>query len=166
MEGCVMSIDPNAVENSPEYDALLDADVREDAAGVASTTREADVVRITGNAGDVHARMVNVENGGVARATSEALTLNIRNGGVGLAAANTFDALLENSGVGMVAARAATLKGGRTAFVLAGKVQLNEGARVLFDVRAGIIAGVLAGAVFGVIYGAARWMLKARTRAR
>ncbi len=160
-----MSIDSNTVENSPQYDAFLDADVREDtAAGVSSTAREADVVHITGNAGDVHARMVNVENGGVARATSEALTLNIRNGGVGFAAANTFDALLENSGAGMIVARSATLKGGRVAMVMAGKVELSDGARVLFDMRAGLIAGVLAGGVFGAIYTAVRWMLRPRSR--
>jgi len=156
-----MSIDPNATENSPQYDAILDADERADVeAGAATTVQDADVVHITGNAGDVHARMVNVENGGVARATSEALTLNIRNGGVGMAAANTFDALLENSGVGMVAARTATIKNGRVAMMMAGRVELTDGARVLFDLRAGLIAGALAGAVFGAIYTAVGWMLR------
>jgi hypothetical protein len=151
-----MTIDPQATENSPQYDAVLDSDERVDAPTNVSTAQDADVVHITGNAGDVHARIVTVENGGVARATSEALTLNVRNGGVGAAAANTFDALLENSGVGAVAARSVTIKGGRVAMMAAGSVTLSEGARVLFDMRAGVLAGLVAGLVLGATYVAAR----------
>jgi len=157
-----MVIDPDTAENSPQYDAVLDADERVDIdAATKATVQDADTVHITGNAGDVHARMVTVTNGGVARATSEALTLNVRNGGVGAAAAGSFDALLENSGVGAVAARSATIKGGRVAVMAAGSVTLSEGARVLFDMRAGAVAGLVTGIVLGAAYIGARLLGRA-----
>lgn len=154
-----MSNETTLPETASEYDALLDADVRDEAQLPPVAPVQADTVNITGNAGDVRARLVNVTNGGIAQVRAEALTVTLKNSGIGAAAAQTFDATLENSVIGALAARRVETKGGSIAVLAAGKVELKDNARVLFDLRAGALAGVVAGSLFGVIYGVMRFLL-------
>jgi hypothetical protein len=154
-----MSVETTIPETASEYDALLDEDVRDEAQLPPVAPVQADTVNITGNAGDVQARLVNVDHGGIAQVRAEALTVTVKNSGIGAAAAGTFDATLENSGIGALAARKAEIKGGSIAVLAAAQVELKDNARVMFDLRAGALAGVVAGSLFGIIYGVMRLLL-------
>ncbi len=114
----------------------------------------ADTVNLTGNAGEVHARIVNVDRGAIARLQGEAVTVTLKNSGIGAAAADVFDATLEQSGIGAVAARKAKLKGGSISVLAAYNVELEDGAKVYFDLRAGALAGVIVGGMLSAVYGA------------
>jgi hypothetical protein len=108
---------------------------------------EADTVTVTGQVNEVRARVVNVDKGGIARLQAEEVTITLKNGGIGAVAAKSLTATLEGSGIGAIAARKAEVKGGAISMLAATNVELKDGAKVYFDLRAGALAGVIAGSL-------------------
>lgn len=112
---------------------------------------KADTVNLTGNAGSVQARLVNLNNGGIGALKGEAVTVTVSNGGIGAMAANTADIhMAESGGVGAMAAREVTFGEGSTV-VVAAAVKMNGNPKIMFDLRAGLLMGVVAGGVFAAI---------------
>lgn len=105
----------------------------------------ADTVNITGNANVVTAQMVTCTNGAIGAVKSETLTMHVENGAVGGVQAQHVTLSAENSAVGGVLAQDVTVNQGQLVFVLAKNI--SGSARILFDVRAGLLAGVACGLV-------------------
>ena len=109
----------------------------------------ADTVNLTGRVGAVQAREIHVERGGIGRAEAEAMTVSVTQGGIGAVAARHADITVEQGGIGALAAEEATIHDAPIAALAATKVNLSGNARVLFDLRAGIVAGLIAGVLLG-----------------
>jgi hypothetical protein len=120
------------------------------------TPVEADTVNVSGAVSEVRARVVNVERGGISMLRAEDLTTTLKNSGIGAAAVGSLNATLENSGIGALAARKAEVKGGAISVLAAANVELKDGAKVYFDLRAGALAGLIMGVVIATLTGFAR----------
>ncbi len=144
------------LDNPPPVDRM---DGNAVATPTADTVR-ADTVNLSGGAvTNVHARIVNVDHAGVARLQGDAITVTLKNSGLGAAAADVFDGTFEQSAVGALAARKANITGGTVTMLAAGRVELHGDARVLFDLRAGVLTGLLAGGIFSAVYTAWRLLM-------
>ncbi len=154
-----------SVENLEFIETLDSPPVTERTDSVAAAvpledTIHADTVNLSGGAvTNVHARIANVDHAGVARLQADAITVTFKNSGLGAASADVFDGTFEQSAIGVLGARRANMTGGIVTMLAAGRVELHDNARVLFDLRAGVLAGLLAGGLFSAVYTA--WRLLA-----
>jgi|GEM_PF-2625592 len=118
---------------------------------------QADTVNLSGTVNDVQARQINVDRGGIGRAQGGTMTVSVSQGGIGALSARYADVTIARGGIGALAAQEANVHDTSVAALAANKVILSGNARVLFDLRAGVLTGLIAGAVLGALNVGRRW---------
>jgi hypothetical protein len=108
-------------------------------------TVRADTVHINGGVAQVQARVVNVQQGGIGRASGDALTVTLTQGGIGAMVSRQADVTVNNGGIGAIAAQDATVHNAVISVLAATRVKLEGNTRVLIDLRAGLLFGVIVG---------------------
>ena len=93
----------------------------------------------------ITARNVSVADSAVGTVKGESVKVNLENGVIGAVVATKVKAEVTNGAIGAVVAQSATLKGSQISILVAGQVRGD--ARILFDMRAGLVAGLAAGLV-------------------
>ena len=111
---------------------------------------KADTVNLTGNANQVEARLVNVDHGNIGQAKAETMTITLTNGSIGAMAAKHTEVMVKDGGIGAMAAQQADVRDTVVSVLAAAKVNLSGNARVLVDMRAGMVFGVIVGTLLSL----------------
>ncbi|MCL4506580.1 MAG: hypothetical protein M1434_06315 [Chloroflexi bacterium] len=93
----------------------------------------------------IKARNVSVKDSAVGTVRGESVKVNLENGVIGAVVAAKVKAGVTNGAIGAVFAQSATVKESQISILVAGQVRGD--ARILFDMRAGLVAGLAAGLV-------------------
>jgi hypothetical protein len=105
----------------------------------------ADALHLSGQVAEITAQVVEVSQGGVGQIKSETATVTVKQGGIGAVIAQTANIEVTEGGVGAVLGNEINVSNSSISFALAGKI--NGDAKIMIDLRAGLIAGIAIGAV-------------------
>ena len=132
-----MDIEPRDAETTedeePDEEEVLEEETEK--AGAGQKTR----------INTIKARNVSVKDSAVGTVKGESVRVNLENGVIGAVVATKVKAEVTNGAIGAVVAQTATLKESQISILVAGQVRGD--ARILFDMRAGLVAGLAAGLV-------------------
>jgi hypothetical protein len=104
--------------------------------------------------GTLTAQNVSIKDSAVGSIKGDSVTARIENGVIGAVVASRVDVTVTNGALGAVVAQGVTVKDSNVNILIAGQVSGN--ARILFDMRAGLLTGLAAGLVmvaFGLLQG-------------
>ncbi len=157
-----MDTPTNDVLHAPETSVPMEgaaADTNTQSPAVQQTVK-ADAVNLTGNVNQVEARWITVDHGGIGQAKAEAMTVTVTHGGIGAIAAKQADITVKEGGIGAMAAQQADVRDTVISVLAAAKVNLSGNARVLVDMRAGMVFGAIVGTMLSVSNLVLRWKAK------
>ncbi len=98
----------------------------------------------TGSVQQIVAQTVNLSNGGAGVVKGEQVTVHVTEGGIGAVQAQKADIEVKEGGIGAALAQDLTVKNSFIGFAAARTI--SGDAKIIFDMRAGLVAGLTIGA--------------------
>lgn len=112
-------------------------------------TVQGEVVNVTSPVQQVIANTVNLTNSGAGAVKGERVTVSVNQGGIGAVLAQQAEVSVTGGAVGVVMGQDVKLSNATVSLAMAR--QISGDAKILFDMRAGLVMGLVIGAVIAVL---------------